>query len=336
MDAILELREISKFYKVRTQLFASREVRAVEKVSLTVRTGRTLALVGESGSGKSTVAKLALGLTTPSEGTVVFDGSAAAYGDRARWREVRKKMQPIFQDPASSLNPRKKVDELVRAPLDVFSIGSAEERQSRVVEVVQRVGLDASYMRRFPHQLSGGERQRVAIARALVARPSLIVADEPTSALDVSLQAELLRLLRDIQRERKMAYLFISHNLGVVKQLADDVAVMYLGKVVETGPCEEIFNRPQHPYTQALIAAIPRLDPSFRDESDLISGELPDLSSMPSGCRFSNRCPLVFEKCIENEPILRPVRHQQVACHLAGEHEGSPDMAPSILTPKRN
>ena len=301
---LLELRAVSKVFAYGS-LLQRQGVRAVDNVSLAVPPGKTVGLVGESGSGKSTVARIALGLMKPTAGAVYF------------WHDVRRRMQPVFQDPASSLNPRKQVMESVRAPLDVHGIGTPAQRRSQVVDVLDRVGLGSQYLRRFPHQLSGGERQRVAIARALVFGPDLIIADEPTSALDVSVQAQLLRLFAGIQKDMGIAYLFISHNLAVVKHVADWVAVMYLGRIVEFGTRDQVFDAPDHPYTRALLASVPIPDPAGRGPRSGVSGELPSPAHIPSGCRFRDRCPHQFDRCmVEDPPDYEPAPGKRVACHL--------------------
>jgi oligopeptide transport system ATP-binding protein len=313
---LLELRAVSKVF-THGSLLQRHGMKAVDNVSLVVPPGKTVGLVGESGSGKSTVARIALGLMKPTAGSVHFDGASVTTLSRRGWHDVRRRMQPVFQDPASSLNPRKQVMKSVQAPLDVHDIGTAAERRAQVVDVLDRVGLGSQYLRRFPHQLSGGERQRVAIARALVFRPELIIADEPTSALDVSVQAQLLRLFASIQKDMGIAYLFISHNLAVVKHVADWVAVMYLGRIVEFGTKDQIFNTPDHPYTRALLASVPVPDPAGQRSHSAVSGELPSLVDIPSGCRFRDRCPHQFDRCVvEDPPDYEPAPGKRVACHL--------------------
>jgi oligopeptide/dipeptide ABC transporter ATP-binding protein len=312
----LELLGLTKTFK-RGGLLRRQGTRAVDSVDLTVPSGRTVGLVGESGSGKSTLARLALGLMRPTAGEIRFEGRSLSGLSRAGWRHVRQRMQPVFQDPASSLNPRKQVREIVRAPLDVYGVGDRRQREASVLEMIERVGLESQYLSRFSHQLSGGERQRVAIARAVVLRPRLIIADEPTSALDVSVQAQLLRLFAAIQLDLGISYLFISHNLAVVKHVSDWVAVMYLGRIVEFGSRDQVFGSPQHPYTQALLASVPVPDPARRRDLRGLSGELPSADRVPSGCRFRDRCPHAFDRCsVEDPPDYEPAPGKRVACHL--------------------
>jgi len=314
-QALLEFRVVSKAF-VHVGLRGRQEVVAVDKVDLVVPPGQTVGLVGESGSGKSTVARIALGLMRPTSGTVYFGDQPINRLSRKEWRGVRQKMQPIFQDPASSLNPRRSVEQLIRTPLDVHNVGRQSDRRSAVLSALQRVGLTSRYLGRFPHQLSGGERQRVSIARALILRPQLIIADEPTSAVDVSVQAQLLRLFAEIKSDLGIAYLFISHNLAVVKHVADWVAVMYLGRIVEFGTREQVFMSPHHPYTQALLASVPNPDPSS-GRLRVLTGELPSQAQIPSGCRFRDRCPHAFARCaIEDPPDYEPLPGKRVACHL--------------------
>jgi len=315
-EPILTLTGVTKVFS-RGGLLQRQGITAVDRVSLSVAPGKTVGLVGESGSGKTTIARLALGLMAPTSGTISFAGKPLVDMSAEDWRDLRRRMQPVFQDPASSLNPRKSVLELVRSPLDVHRVGTTSERNARVVEVLERVGLASRYLRRFPHQLSGGERQRVAIARALAFRPELIIADEPTSALDVSVQGQLLRLFADIQRDLGIAYLFISHNLAVVKHVADWVAVMYLGRIVEFGTRDQVFGAPQHPYTKVLLASVPIPDPSRSQAGATVRGELPSLNQIPSGCRFRDRCPYQFETCaVVDPPDFEPMPGKRVACHL--------------------
>ncbi|HEV7677431.1 MAG TPA: ABC transporter ATP-binding protein [Candidatus Dormibacteraeota bacterium] len=328
---ILEFRTVSKTFARGGLLQRQGGVMAVDRVSLVVPAGRTVGLVGESGSGKSTLARIALGLMRPSSGGVYFDGDPIEHLSRRGWRGVRKRMQAIFQDPASSLNPRRSVQRLVQSPLDVHRVGSRSERAAAVAASLPRVGLDSEYLRRFPHQLSGGERQRVAIARALMVGPQLIIADEPTSAVDVSVQAQLIRLFADIQNDLGIAYLFISHNLAVVKHVADWVAVMYLGRIVEFGTRDEVFLSAQHPYTQALLASVPIPDPA-RKGLGLVRGELPSMAEIPSGCRFRDRCPHAFDKCArEDPPDYEPSPGKRVACHLLAPTAQAPQMHTALI-----
>ncbi len=278
-------------------------VRAVDGVSFTIKRGETLGLVGESGCGKTTVGRCILRLIEPTSGEIRFDGSNLAELGRGELRDLRRRMQIIFQDPYSSLNPRMKVGAIVSEPLEIHGVGRHEERRERVVELLRVVGLDPDYANRYPHQFSGGQRQRIGIARALALNPDFIVADEPVSALDVSVQAQVVNLMQDLQEKFGLTYLFISHGLAVVKHISARVGVMYLGKLVELAPADEIYAKPLHPYTQALLAAIPIPDPEMRNSSvQRLSGDAPTLLAPPSGCRFHTRCPQAMERCKVEEP----------------------------------
>jgi oligopeptide/dipeptide ABC transporter ATP-binding protein len=292
-------------------------VRAVDGVSFTVRAGETLCLVGESGCGKSTVGKLILRLMTPSAGRIVLDGTDVTELDENEVRAHRRRVQMIFQDPYASLNPRLTAGTIVGEPLENFEAIPATERHARVAALLERVGLRADALRRYPFEFSGGQRQRLGIARALAVNPSLIVADEPVSALDVSVQAQVLNLLMDLQEEFGLAYLFISHDLGVVEHIGHRIAVMYLGEIVELADKDDLFAAPLHPYTEALIAAAPVPDPRARRERLVIEGDVPSPIDPPPGCRFNTRCPFAMARCRGEVPELREIapRHH-VACHL--------------------
>ena len=279
-------------------------VRAVDEVSLVLRRGEAIGLVGESGSGKSTLARTVVRLETPTSGRVVFDGVDVSTLNRRELRPFRQRVQMVFQDPYASLNPRMRVGDIVGEPITVHEGATRRAARARAEELLERVGLPPGSGRRYPHEFSGGQRQRVGIARALAVRPDLIVADEPVSALDVSIRAQLLNLLKDLQREFDLSYLFISHDLGVVRYVCDRVAVMYLGQIVEQGPCERVFGAPQHPYTKALISAIPIPDPSVeRDrEPELLDDEIPSPLAPPPGCRFHTRCPVAEDICRVEQP----------------------------------
>jgi oligopeptide transport system ATP-binding protein len=305
--------------------FSGLAVRAVDGVDLEIRRGETLGLVGESGCGKSTLARLVTGLLPVTAGSINFDGSDITALRGARLRRVRRKMQMIFQDPFASLDPRMTVGDILQEPLDNFAIGTVRDRRRRVQELLRLVGLNPNFTNRYPHEFSGGQRQRIGIARALAVNPSFIVCDEPVSALDVSIQAQIINLLQDLQREFNLTYLFIAHDLAVVRHLSDRIAVMYLGKVVETADRNDIYDRPQHPYTKALLSSIPVPDPRVERERAPITlkGEIPSPVNPPSGCRFHPRCPIarVPGICNEVEPALEPhgARDQVAACHFAGQ-----------------
>jgi peptide/nickel transport system ATP-binding protein len=295
------------------------ELRAVDKVSFAIRPGETLGLVGESGCGKSTLAKAIVRLIEPRDGSILLRGTDITHLSPRELRPHRRHMQMVFQDPGGSLDPRQRVGRILDEPLAFYRMGGPRERADRVRALMEQVGLRPETANRFPHEFSGGQRQRIAIARALALNPSLIVCDEPVSALDVSLQAQVLNLLLDLQRDRSVAYLFISHDLSVVQYLADRVAVMYLGRIVEMAPPHELWKRPAHPYTQALIRSVPQMDPakSRIADKELVAGDLPNPFAPPSGCRFHTRCPSAFDKCRQVQPELNLVAPgHAVACHL--------------------
>jgi peptide/nickel transport system ATP-binding protein len=292
-------------------------VRAVDGVDLEIQDGRTLALVGESGCGKTTVGRSILCLERPREGHVWFEGVDLLSLSRAQLRPYRRRLQIVFQDPMASLDPRMRVRDIVAEGMDSFGIGAdARERTERVAALLERVRLDPRQMWRYPHEFSGGQRQRIGIARALAVEPRLIVCDEAVSALDVSIRSQVLNLLRDLQDELGVAYLFITHDLGIVRYLAHQVAVMYLGQIVETGPTEPLFTRPAHPYTRALLAAAPSLDPERRARRVPVHGDVPSPTHPPSGCRFHTRCPEVFERCPREVPPLYPLGERASRCFL--------------------
>src|SRR5436305_8717421 len=300
-------------------------VRAVDGVDLEVRRGEALGLVGESGCGKSTVARLITALLPVTAGQIWFDGQDITKLRGGALRRVRRKMQMIFQDPFASLDPRMTVGDIIQEPLDNYGVGNVRERQQRVQELLRLVGLNPNFTNRYPHEFSGGQRQRIGIARALAVNPSFVVCDEAVSALDVSIQAQIINLLQDLQREFQLTYLFIAHDLAVVRHLSDRIAVMYLGKVVETAGRNDIYERPQHPYTKALLSSIPVPDPAVERERAPISlkGEIPSPVNPPSGCRFHPRCPIARAPgiCSEQEPPLEAhgARDQVAACHFAGQ-----------------
>ena len=305
--------------------FGGLAVRAVDGVDLEIRRGETLGLVGESGCGKSTLARLVTALLPVTAGSIMFDGQDITRLRGSKLRRVRRRMQIIFQDPFASLDPRMTVGDILQEPLDNFSIGTVRERRVRVQELLRLVGLNPNFTNRYPHEFSGGQRQRIGIARALAVNPSFIVCDEAVSALDVSIAAQIINLLQDLQREFKLTYLFIAHDLAVVRHLSDRIAVMYLGKVVETADRNDIYDRPQHPYTKALLSSIPVPDPAVERERAPISlkGEIPSPVNPPSGCRFHPRCPIARAPgiCSDVDPPLEPhgAEDQAAACHFAGQ-----------------
>ncbi|MFH1569731.1 MAG: ABC transporter ATP-binding protein [Gemmatimonadota bacterium] len=315
---LVEVRGLRKHFPVRRGLWGrtSGWVRAVDGVSLAVRRGETLALVGESGSGKTTLGRLILGLLDASAGEVYFNGFRLQDLDPGQMRALRRRMQLVFQDPYSSLNPRWRAGAIVAEGLRIHRLARGGQLEARVAQLLEMVGLPASAARRYPHEFSGGQRQRLGIARALAVEPEFIVADEPVSALDVSVQAQIINLLRQVQRELGLTYLFISHDLGVVRHVADRVAVMYLGRVVEVAGSEALYASPSHPYTRARLAAVPVADPGLRRERAPLQGDVPSPAAAPSGCPFHPRCPERREGCARVVPDLVDIGGRQVACLL--------------------
>ena len=309
-------------------------VRAVDGVSFTVNPGETLALVGESGCGKSTTARLALRLIEPTAGAIRFEGADITTLEGAALRTLRRRMQIVFQDPYASLNPRMTVGQILEEPLILHALGAPAARRARVEELLGVVGLAPYHARRYPHEFSGGQRQRIGIARALAVEPALIVCDEPVSALDVSIQAQVINLLRDLQRRMGMAYLFIAHDLAVVKHVADRVAVMYLGRIMEIAPKEALFANPRHPYTRTLLAAIPRPDPRHARVRQIAGGDIPGPLGAPGGCPFHTRCSHVIERCrVETpEPLARAAGHL-VACHREADLPPAMETAAAPMAP---
>ena len=315
---LVQVEGLVKHYTRRGWLGAGAPpVRAVDGVSFHVAPGETLGLVGESGSGKSTVGRAVLRLEPPTSGTVRFDGTDLASLDAGALRALRRRMQVVFQDPFGSLNPRRTIGDSIAEGLVIHAIGPANERRLRVESLLEEVGLDASHADRYPHEFSGGQRQRIGIARALAVEPQFIVCDEPVSALDVSIQAQVLNLLLDLRERRGLAYLFIAHDLAVVRQIAHRVAVMYLGTIVELGPAREVIQSPRHPYTRALVSAIPQPDPTRQAERIVLAGEPPSPSAPPPGCPFEPRCfhPLKDARCRAERPALVQIGERSVACH---------------------
>jgi peptide/nickel transport system ATP-binding protein len=321
---MLELRDAARYFDVSRPLLqrvvageGKRLLRAVDGVSLAVPKGRTLSLVGESGCGKSTVARLAVGLYRPSAGQVVFDGRDLAEARAAS--DQRRRMQMIFQDPYASLNPRWRVGDIIAEPIRAFGLlPDRAAQQARVAELLTQVGLSPLDGHKFPHEFSGGQRQRISIARALSSNPEFLVCDEPTSALDVSVQAQILNLMKELQSRMGLTYLFISHNLAVVRQVSDQIGVMYLGRIAELAPAESLFRRPRHPYTRALMEAIPDLDMTGRVRIP-VGGEVPSPITPPTGCAFHPRCPLAGPRCKVERPELKPAGDAMVACHAVEE-----------------
>jgi peptide/nickel transport system ATP-binding protein len=319
---LVEVDHLTKRFQVRQGVFArgKSEVHAVEDISLTVRHGETLGIVGESGCGKSTTARLVLRLLDPTSGTIRFDGRDISKLSQRALRPLRREMQMIFQDPFTSLNPRMTLLDLVGEPLLVHGMKNRREREERVADLLRRVGLRPEYMRRFPHAFSGGERQRIGIARALALHPRLVVADEPVSALDVSVQAQILNLLIDLQAEFRLTYLFVAHDLSVVRHISKRVAVMYVGRLVELSTTAELFAAPKHPYTAALLSAVPEPDPRVRSRDVVLEGEVANPASPPSGCYFHPRCPYAVDVCRTQSPGWRETSPAHfVACHRADE-----------------
>ena len=320
-EILLEARNIVKHFPIRGGVFMKPvgAVRAVDDVSLAIRKGETVGLVGESGCGKTTFGRVILRLEEPTAGALFFEGENLLAFGRARMRRMRREMQIIFQDPFSSLNPRKTVGQIVGETLLIHGLGSRREREARVLELLETVGLRREQMRRYPHQFSGGQRQRIGVARALALQPKLIVCDEAVSALDVSIQAQVINLLEDLQERFGLTYLFISHDLGVVEHVSDRVAVMYLGQIVELAASETLYRRPLHPYTQALLSAVPMPDPTLRGERIILRGDVPSPIDPPPGCRFHTRCLFAKEVCRKRVPSFREVADGHwVACFFAG------------------
>jgi len=319
-EPLLSVEALVKHYPPHGLLKRRGPVRAVDGVSFQVAQGETLAIVGESGSGKSTLARVLLRLEPATGGRIVFDGTDISTLDRTALRALRRRMQIVFQDPSSALNPRMTIGDAIAEGLEIHRLVPRSEIRGRVDSLMNEVGLDASRADRLPREFSGGQKQRVGIARALAVGPSFLVLDEPVSSLDVSVQAQVLNLLLELQRSRGLAYLFIAHDLAVVRQVAHRIAVMYLGQIVETGATEALVAEPRHPYTQALISAAPEPDPSVRESRIILAGEPPSPSAPPTGCRFHPRCfhPARDARCFEEAPQLRPVGASLVACHHAG------------------
>lgn len=326
-QTLIEVKGLKKYYEVRGGIFQHvlAHVKAVDGVSFEIHEGETLGLVGESGCGKTTLGRTLLQLVEASGGEIVYRGESVTDAPSEHLKELRQKMQIIFQDPFTSLDPRSTIAESIAEGLEIHGMGDRKERLRIVLDTLEEVGLAREYADRYPHEFSGGQRQRIGIARALVMDPDFIVCDEPVSALDVSIQSQVLNLLKRLQRERGLTYLFVAHDLSVVEHISDRIAVMYLGKIVELTEQEELFKRPLHPYTQALISAIPIPDPSVERHRVMLEGDVPSPLNPPPGCRFHTRCPIAIDKCKTVEPEFREVtKGHFAACHLAEDSLESP------------
>lgn len=315
---LLEAVNLKKYYPVKKGLFAKLQlVKALDGVSFCLGKGQTLAVVGESGCGKSTLGRLLTMIETPTDGELYYNGQNFLENDKTTQKLRRQKIQIVFQNPYGSLNPRKKIGSILEEPLVINTNLTAAQRKARVLEIMAKVGLRAEFYHRYPHMFSGGQRQRIAIARGLMLQPDIVVADEPVSALDVSVRAQVLNLMMDLQKEMGLSYVFISHDLSVVEHIADQVMVMYLGRCVEQGTVEAIFKNPRHPYTQALLSATPRLSPKLRSERIKLEGELPSPLNPPKGCAFHARCRLAAERCKQEQPLLKDYSDgTRIACFM--------------------
>ncbi len=338
-DVLLEVRNLTKYYPVTRGFIFQRQVgavKAVDGVSFVIRRGETLGLVGESGCGKTTLGRVILRLQEPTAGEAIFEGRDVFKLSKEEMRRLRRDMQIIFQDPYSSLNPRMTVGDIIGEPLEIHRLARGREKVRRVQELLEVVGLSPYHANRYPHEFSGGQRQRIGIARALAVHPKLIIADEPVSALDVSIQAQILNLLQELQREFGLTYLFIAHDLSVVKHISDRIAVMYLGRIVELADADELFSNPQHPYTEALLSDVPIPNPELRRERIILPGDVPSPVNPPSGCRFHTRCLYAQPSCRVEEPAfedignghfvacpVRPFRHQRSRAAVVGQPAAS-------------
>lgn len=321
--ALLQVEDLKKYFPIKGGIFGKKtlkHVKAVDGVSFDVKEGETFGIVGESGCGKSTTGRTILRLLEPTEGNIYFQGKNIATLNKNEMRKLRKDIQIIFQDPFASLNPRMKIQDIVEEPLINFGVTDKSEREKRVLEVADQVGLTKAQLSRFPHEFSGGQRQRIGIARALISKPKLIIADEPVSALDVSIQSQVLNLMRDLQKEFGLTYIFISHDLSVVKHFCDRIGVMYLGKMVEIAEKKLLYDKPLHPYAEALLSALPSSHPLQKKERIILKGDVPSPSNPPSGCTFHPRCFKCMDICKTERPTLQQVEsHHSVSCHLYQE-----------------
>ena len=340
-DALVQVEELKVYFPIRSGILFARhiaDVRAVDGITFDIRRGETLGLVGESGCGKTTAGRTVLRLIEPTEGRILFDGQDVSHLSGAELRRLRRRMQMVFQDPYSSLNPRRNVGNIVEEPLNVHDIAHGKEADERVRRLLEVVGLPRNAGNRYPHEFSGGQRQRIGLARALALNPDLIVADEPVSALDVSIQAQMINLLEELQDEFNLTYLFIAHDLAVVRHISDRIVVMYLGKIMEIAPSARLYDRPLHPYTKALLSAVPIPDPTIEAgrERILLRGDLPSPVNPPSGCRFHTRCPFAQrDRCPDEVPELRTLESgHTVACHWAEEIESGEITKPTLEVPE--
>jgi oligopeptide transport system ATP-binding protein len=330
---LVEVRDLYKYFPIHAGVFSRHvgDVKAVDGIDFTIRRGETLGLVGESGSGKTTAGRVVLNLLPATKGEVRFDGRAIGDLGREETRKLRKEMQIIFQDPYASLNPRMTVGDIISEPLHIHHLAKGKDADARVQELLRLVGLQPYHANRYPHEFSGGQRQRIGIARALAVNPKFIVADEPVSALDVSIQAQVINLLQDLQAQLGLTYLFIAHDLSVVRHISTRVAVMYVGKIIEVADRDDLYENPMHPYTQSLLSAIPIPDPSVerRRKRIILTGDIPSPVNPPAGCRFHTRCPIAFDRCkVEVPPLKAYATGHTAACHWVEEHGGNaPDLA---------